>query len=363
MKISSNNQQFQQLNKEKDILERIRGYDIHHQSDQFIVGWLYPSQFLTHNNNNNNNSNNSNESIYILNEEGDFISCPHSPFSPLNGLVFECGEMNLNQYLRNNSTLQIIEKIHILEDIIKSVSFLHKLNIVHFDLKPDNIVLFGKKWKLIDFDSSFDLNVNPKPKITYPVDNVRLTEEFVSPEIMKVIKNLIPEIEINVNMDIWSIGMIGIILFSTHSLWELLYPRLNNFNSSMVSNITQEEIENILRRDFGNKLKSIIGDCLQVNPENRRTNCLELLNKSLFTMKTSTISSSNSISNDKLSQNISRLERLIEQYHIEGQEFISSDLENTLSEILTIISNDTDSFQEKVIIQFLLFCDNLLVIV
>ena len=61
MKISSNNQQLQQLNKEKDILDLIKRGDIRNESHEFIVGWLYPSQFLTHNNNNsNNNSNNSN---------------------------------------------------------------------------------------------------------------------------------------------------------------------------------------------------------------------------------------------------------------------------------------------------------------
>ena len=49
------------------------------------------------------------------------------------------------------------------------------------------------KWKLIDFDSSFDLNVNPKPKFISPVNggSIQLTEEFVSPEIMKVIKKVL----------------------------------------------------------------------------------------------------------------------------------------------------------------------------
>ena len=71
-----------------------------------------------------------------MNEDKDFIPSP----SPLHGLVFECGEINLHQYFMNNSKIPIIEKIHILQQIVGAVLFLHKLGIVHFDLKPENIV-------------------------------------------------------------------------------------------------------------------------------------------------------------------------------------------------------------------------------
>ena len=69
---------------------------------QFIVTWVYPNQILSHNCNsisiNSNNGNNGNECIYFMNEDKDFIPSP----SPLHGLVFECGEINLHQYFMNN---------------------------------------------------------------------------------------------------------------------------------------------------------------------------------------------------------------------------------------------------------------------
>lgn len=297
MKISSNNQQLNQLNKEKSILETIQRKDqVENEKNQFIVKWLYPSQFLSHNSNNNNNNNNkSNESIYLLNEEGDFIP---SPLSSLNGLVFEHGEMNLNQYMTNNSRIPEIEKIHILEQIVKSVSFVHKHNIVHFDLKPENIVLFhtnnsGSKWKLIDFDSSYDLNISSKLTNN---SVVRLTEEYVSPEVMKFINSnnnnnneIINEIEINDKMDIWSLGLISIFLFKGCNVWRLLYPQRQDFEVSMLLNVDDESFERFYNYyDIKEKERSFVDKCLKINP-NLRSNCEGLLMKTLFRTGPSTI--------------------------------------------------------------------------
>jgi len=276
-------------------LEIIKSRDIHGESNQFIVRSLFPSQILSHNNNNNNNPNN--ESIYLLNEMGDFIPSP----SPLNGLVFECGEINLHQYLTKYSKVPILQKVNILEDIVNAVSFLHNLKIIHFDLKPENIVRFnntnqGTRWKLIDFDSCFDLNINPTPRIIYPVndENIRLTEEYVCPEVMKVIHNIPPynSIEINDKMDIWSLGLISIFILKGNSLWKLLNPH-KDFDISMILEFN----DNILQRllidlKVGEKERSFIEGSLKIDP-NQRLNCNGLKNRSLFETGSSTIGTNN----------------------------------------------------------------------
>ena len=280
-----------------DILLRFSG------SHQYIVEWLYHSQILSHDINNNPASNNNslnnygNESIYLLNEIGDYIPSP----SPLNGLVFECGEVNLSQYLTNNSRVPIIEKIHILEHIVSAVSFLHKLNIVHFDLKPENIVRFntthGTRWKLIDFDSSFDLNITPKPSLIGSVndtDNIRLTEEYVSPEVMKIFTNSnqitnsnIP-VEININMDIWSLGLISVFILKGISLWKLIYPQ-RDFHVSMLLDFNDDILTRLLNfYQLGEKERSFIEECVKVDPKLRST-CEMLRMKTLFSTGPSTI--------------------------------------------------------------------------
>ena len=319
-----------QLNIEKSIFNKIHIYDHHGESSQFIVNWIYPTQILSSNGN-------SHESIYLLNEVGEYIPSP----SPLHGLVFELGEVNLHQYLKNNySKLPVIHKINILEDIVKAVTFLHQVNIVHFDLKPENIVCFSSnhntRWKLIDFDSSFDLNVTPKPSLVYPVNDIRLTEEYVSPEVMRVIKNInntnIP-VEINGSMDIWSVGMIGVILFSNRSLWKLLRPQIQ-FNSFMVSNINQEDVDNILKREYGEKIRSFLGDCLQVEGSNRKSG-LFLSGKSLFRTDSSTIHSNTlHLTRETINQSFAELKTILQQYQVEGQGFVSNELNSKLSELL-----------------------------
>jgi hypothetical protein len=73
-------------------------------------------------------------------------------------------------------------------------------------------------------------------------------------------------------LDIWSL------VFSNHSLWEAL---LHPFQRSMVSGVTQPEIQLLLTRSFGRKEKNFLEACLQVKRADRKP-ASELLAKSLF---------------------------------------------------------------------------------
>ena len=267
--------------------------------------------------------------------------------SPLSGLVFECGETNLHEFLKNHPRTAVIEKINILESIVRSVSFLHKLNIVHFDLKPENVVLFnsnqGAKWKLIDFDSSFDLSDSSSRFVE--VSGLRFTEEYVSPEVMRFVKPTSSSssttttttssrtIEIKTSMDVWSVGVIAVAVFSPSrdGLWKMLHPESESFQSSMVSSVRQEDIENLLRREFGEKMKSFVGDCLQVEVENRR-GVSELLGKSLFREDNSTISAK--LSREAMAEICKEFKGDLQRFQAEGQEFVCGELDSRLSELI-----------------------------
>lgn len=301
-----------------------------------------------------------------MNEEGDFIP---SPLSSLNGLVFEHGEMNLNQYMTNNSRIPEIEKIHILEQIVKSVSFVHKHNIVHFDLKPENIVLFhtnnyGSKWKLIDFDSSYDLNISPKPKLSTNNNNlnnnlnnniVRLTEEYVSPEVMKFINsninnkkknkkknnlnnnNEINEIEINDKMDIWSLGLISIFLFKECNVWRLLYPQRQDFEISMLLNVDDESFERFYNcYDIKEKERSFLDKCLKINP-NLRSNCEGLLMKTLFRTGPSTINVNQMRNIEEIKDHLKIIKDGVEETNINVEEGFSylNEINNNIKQTKT----------------------------
>uniref|UniRef100_A0A915P6F2 Protein kinase domain-containing protein n=1 Tax=Meloidogyne floridensis TaxID=298350 RepID=A0A915P6F2_9BILA len=101
-----------------------------------------------------------------------------------------------NEYLTENEAAQFIYQI------LRAIKHLHKLQIAHLDIKPENILLkeSGKaKIKLIDFGLSRQLP--PKSCIREMVG----TPEFVAPEII----NSEP---LQLATDIWAIGVVTFIL-------------------------------------------------------------------------------------------------------------------------------------------------------
>jgi serine/threonine protein kinase len=109
---------------------------------------------------------------------------------------FEKLSMNLYTfYKRRKHTITDI--ITISYQMLKGIEFIHSLNVIHGDLKPENVLIdeTTMKTKLIDFGSIID-----KKKLTYKNFYVS-TRYYRAPEI---IYNLM----FNEKIDIWSIGCI-----------------------------------------------------------------------------------------------------------------------------------------------------------
>eukprot|EP00092_Neocalanus_flemingeri_P025694 GFUD01027856.1.p1 GENE.GFUD01027856.1~~GFUD01027856.1.p1 ORF type:complete len:392 (+),score=90.66 GFUD01027856.1:31-1176(+) len=97
-----------------------------------------------------------------------------------------------------------------LKQICMGVEYLHSNNIVHLDLKPENIVCTDKKGtnvKIIDFGAAKELD---------PLIELRAmcgTPEFLSPEVVNYDV-------IDTATDMWSVGVICYILLSGYSPFE-----------------------------------------------------------------------------------------------------------------------------------------------
>uniref|UniRef100_A0AC35GHS0 Protein kinase domain-containing protein n=1 Tax=Panagrolaimus sp. PS1159 TaxID=55785 RepID=A0AC35GHS0_9BILA len=140
--------------------------------------------------------------------------------------------------------------------ITLALNYLHSQNVIHCDLKPENILLNGSKKlaKLADFGIS---------KIIENGENVKCekgregTPFYIPPEIWNGQKY-------SNKIDIWSLGCI---------LYEMCELK-KSFNGSTVDVITYNVIfgkyEKPLRI-LNDDLKTIIVDCLNINPENRPT--------------------------------------------------------------------------------------------
>jgi serine/threonine protein kinase len=346
-----NESQFSRLEREAEILRTIRTIGDY---SQHIVTWLYPDHFLTHESDN----------LYLTNEDGDLSPSSTAAASPMKSLVFESGGANLGQFLSNKSrfSVPVTQRVHILEDIVGALHFLHGLNIVHLDVKPENIVCFssasGSRWKLIDFDSSCDVNPSPSslghchpPLVSCSSsnDDIFVTKEYTSPEVMRVLNHSTAsnpphlsapppaDVEVSWRLDIWSLGMVGVFLFSNHSFWEALYPT-RPFQTSMLSGVTQPQIQLLLSRSFGHKEKSFLEACLQVESGERKP-ASELLVKSLFsTDSMSTLR----LSSRSMNQQFADLERLLSRYQEESQSLVCEELEDKFSDFSIFLSNQLE---------------------
>nr|CAD2165836.1 unnamed protein product [Meloidogyne enterolobii] len=162
-----------------------------------------------------------------------------------------------NEYLTENEAAQFIYQI------LRAIKHLHKLQIAHLDIKPENILLkeSGKaKIKLIDFGLSRQLP--PKSCIREMVG----TPEFVAPEII----NSEP---LQLATDIWAIGVVTFILLSGAS------PFLGKTREKTFANISavNYKFPEHLCSNFSLIVKDFIGRMLVRDVNKRATidDCLE----------------------------------------------------------------------------------------
>lgn len=100
-----------------------------------------------------------------------------------------------------------VSSVGYMRQILEGIQYMHQQNIVHLDLKPENIVCVdrtGIQIKIIDFGLASKLDPNTPVKVMHG------TPEFVAPEVI----NYEP---ICLATDMWSIGVICYILLSGES--------------------------------------------------------------------------------------------------------------------------------------------------
>ncbi|XP_042303696.1 death-associated protein kinase 1 [Sceloporus undulatus] len=112
----------------------------------------------------------------------------------------------LFDFLAEKESLTEEEATEFLKQILNGVDYLHSLQIAHFDLKPENIMLLDRnvpkpRIKIIDFGLAHKIDFSNEFK------NIFGTPEFVAPEIV----NYEP---LGLEADMWSIGVITYILLS-----------------------------------------------------------------------------------------------------------------------------------------------------
>ncbi len=182
-------------------------------------------------------------------------------------ILLELGDDDLFYFVERQKELTDKEIINISKQIINSLLYLKEMNIIHGDLKMENILMIKNKIKICDFGLSSQNFFNY---------NYVGTPEFMAPEVIK--KDIY-----NYKIDIWSFGIIlynlvfgkspftcfkcdsqSIDLYLTQKAIcnkELMFPKETIFNDLIEKCLKKNQEERITVEDLHNyKLFQKISD-------------------------------------------------------------------------------------------------------
>ena len=182
-------------------------------------------------------------------------------------LLFNKFGEDLFEYINKNTVSPEILN-NVVGQLMKTVSFLHSLNIAHCDIKCENILIQNGSIKLCDFGFATYMDVNHR------IYNVRGTFEYISPNLYRD-----KEADGRLN-DLWSIGIvICMIVYNTpfektkyydddfiehHSFWQYFDIEFNKYSFTKNSNkfMYKYHLKNLLRilltQNESNRYKKIM---------------------------------------------------------------------------------------------------------
>ncbi|KAL2101271.1 hypothetical protein ACEWY4_003032 [Coilia grayii] len=149
-----------------------------------------------------------------------------------------------------------------MRQVLEGVGFMHEQNIIHLDLKPENIVCVDKSGTLIKI---IDFGLARKLDPSTPLTVMHGTPEFVAPEVI----NYEP---VSLGTDMWSIGVICYILLSGES------PFQGSSDAETLALVTAAkwEFDEESFEDISSEARDFISSLLNKNIR-RRMSCEEAL--------------------------------------------------------------------------------------
>jgi len=192
--------------------------------------------------------------VYIVTDENVYV-------------VQELMTMDLRKFIRTNKNiLTPAICLQILKSILLGLKFLHdKKNIIHLDIKPENILLLENKekqtWitKISDFGTSIKMRGNDQ---SLPLRSIRGTEFYLPPEVLKMTDFMTNKHKFGYFTDIYAFGLVmyelwfGVTITEEINIGSLLNGRLKIPDEKATNEIDLfiwECIKNCIDEDFSKR--------------------------------------------------------------------------------------------------------------
>ena len=160
---------------------------------------------------------------------------------------------NLFYFIRNNKYLEEDMAFLFFIQMVNTIYFLHKNNLIHRDIKPEYILLFDNNVvKLCDFGWCVKLEEGMQRETFCG------TTKYMSPE-------LVNHTEYSKEIDVWSLG---ILLYEMVHGYSPFRPHKQDFSSrDVMKNIRFHQLH--FKENISEECKDLIYHLLEKNPENR----------------------------------------------------------------------------------------------
>ena len=186
-------------------------------------------------------------------------------------------EQELINRQKDNAFYSEIELIEILKSLVHTLAELQKRGISHRDVKPQNILCFGKEgYKLSDFGEAkskkrnFMKNNNYNYEVNTTKQTIRGTELYMSPILFKALQmNCVNGAQYNAyKSDVFSLGMCFLLASSLN--YQSLYDIREIYDMKVIKEIIQKYLKN-----YSDNYVNFIVNMLQIN-EKLRPDFIEL---------------------------------------------------------------------------------------
>jgi serine/threonine protein kinase len=176
-------------------------------------------------------------------------------FSNFTCLAMPLYESSLNEYILCNDNIEIIEKKRLVLSMLNIIECIHKLYILHRDIKPQNFMLKGGELFIIDFGfSAFYVDESTNHVPIKRIENIIGTPKYVS---YFVHDGFLP----SRRDDLISIGYIYMFLLNRELPWDTLKKPdiLDNYEETNILNYKNQHRKALKQWDYIKTFKDING--------------------------------------------------------------------------------------------------------